>query len=557
VNIARHQHLAGLWICCWLALLAPAQWLPIDLRITGPLIVFLPPLLLTWASTIRFLSEFFAPRLRRFTALGILLWCGLSTGLAPHTASALATLAAWCFWALGVATVAALARRGQNYQKWFLTAMAAGGGVAALIFAANWILADTPAHASWAQLVRPYSHYRFPGIHLLFAALAALAVYLASSGRARLYFLLLALCSWSALLWTGSRASMLSLGAGSCLLLLLRWRAAGHIAKDCVSGAILLAGALAVSAYFEPATPLGWTHAITRTVATTSLNEASSDRGGLWHNTAAHIPERPFFGHGPDSYRFLTPKAAGNQPHNAVLLFALDLGIPGLVLLLALGCIVVPWAPIIQGHTVTPALAAALALIMGAMAMALFDGVFYHAFGLMPLTVAVGLLLGISLPTVETGPVYSRQYAITCATTIVATGATLVIALHTIVVAIQFGAVPAPSSMEHRLVRYFPSNLFGYSRWIDAWEESDPRTAEEACLWAASASDLAYQYHLRCAGYSAARSDLQQTLQQLDAAVATAPAQLQPGLANQLRQIRAQFAPSRPEQPEAAARPPS
>ena len=556
MNTARSQSLAVLWICCWLALLAPAQWLPIDLRISGPLIVFLPPLLLTWASTNRFLRDFFAARLRRYTALGLLLWSGLSVGFAPHTAAALATFAAWCLWALGAATVAALVRQDEACRRWVLVAMAASGGVAALIFAVNWSLADTPTLTSWAQLIRPYSHYRFPGIQLLFAALAALPLYLSSSGRARWYFLLLALGSWSALFWTGSRASMLSLGAGSCLLLLLRWRAAGHIAKDCVSGAILLAGALAISAYFEPAAPpLGWVHAITRTTATTSLNEASSDRGGIWSSSASHILESPVWGHGPDSYRYLTPKVVGNQPHNAAIQFALDLGIPGLALLLTLGCIVVPWASLIQGGTVTPALAAALALVVGAVAMSLFDGIFYHAFGLMPLTVAAGLLLGSGCPAAEHEPARSRREAFACAT--VTTGAVLVIALHTVVVALQLGSVPGPNSMTHHLVRSFPSNLFGYSRWIDAWEESDPRAAEEACLWAASASDLAYQYHLRCAGYSAARSDLRQTLQHLETAVATAPLELQPGLADQLREIRAHFGPDQTKQTESIAKPPS
>lgn len=527
-----------LWLCAGIAFLGFDFALPIDQRLTVPAGIFLIPIVLQWSAVVALLAELTRHRGARFTFGSLIVVVLLSCSFSAHAAAAFATTATWTILGAGVLAVAALTRRSRSAADLLLGSLAAGGALNALWFGARWLSTPSPEHASWTTLLTPYPHFRYPGLYLTFSALASLALILATrSPLQRIAAGAAGLLTWSALFWTGSRAGAVALFVG-CGVLYWTHRHKVTLRRHLIVVALLGLSALAVSSQFRVLPPLGWSHAIARTATAPTLNAASSDRGGIWSGTLQHIVAAPLFGHGPDSYRFLTPKLVGNQPHNTILQILVELGVAGLFGVTGVLICCMPWRALLHPEAYPASVTFGIALCTAGGTMALFDGVLYHGIAMVPLVVCLGFVIASPVPLGEDKHPVSARGPHQSVLSLTLGGAAALATLHAYVVHGQLFTTPAYDSISHRVLRWFPSTLAGYGRWIESWEAASPGTALEATIWAQAHGDVAYQYHIRAAGYFAQQGDYARLLGEWTAARDTAPQELRAGLETELRRIR-------------------
>lgn len=160
----------------------------------------------------------------------------------------------------------------------------------------------------------------------------------------------------STLLLSYSRGAMIA-AAGQCVLLgalllslLLRDTRYRRMAKSIVKSVILTAAAVGTVAalLFSGINAVrGLTHSVqsvTEKVTFTAAEGTSSinERAQFWDQAKTLAKERPAFGWGPYSFRFLQPQsmqhvlATSDHPHNVLLKFAMERGYPSAFLFVAL-----------------------------------------------------------------------------------------------------------------------------------------------------------------------------------------------------------------------------
>jgi hypothetical protein len=290
-----------------------------------------------------------------------------------------------------------------------------------------------------------------------------------------------------------------------------------------------------VSAAFWTSKPdLGWWHAVgrTATAATTgSASQLSSTRTEFWAEVVARARETPWLGHGPDSYRFLTPKLDGQQPHNLVLQLWLDLGAVGAIPLLGLlaGVFVIGWRRAVPAAPVIPA--AWLAVLTASIVAGMLDGVFYHLLALLPAILAIGVAIGLVSHLAPPARIFQ-------APRVVIGLATAVLLLHLgVFYLLAVGPTPAPTDWRATSVRVFPSSTFGLWRWLDDWQQSSPAETLEWTRWAQGHSPNPVFFHVYAARLLAAQGDGKGAEKELRAALAKAHWSTRPSLELMLRQL--------------------
>jgi len=513
-----------------LTVLPLLQSVPFDLDRQASLMIGIVPLLALWPEVTAMIdASLRSSRWRAALACAAIVAILVSTLHSAHPAPALVTVASWASYSAIALVVSVLGA--SNQHRKVLTGIAAGGVVGAALLLANWLGHHDPRNASWMELVAPYAHYRHVGLHLFSAALAsvALAVDMWSSPIRRLLAVGAGTIVWTALLWSGSRAPLLGLGVGALVIIWLNPR---HQALRIVGlCAVFAVAGLSLSLLFPSRElALGWRHASVRTFAVANVQEASSNRTELWSSAAEHVLERPWFGSGPDGYRFLTPKMDGQQPHNLLLQLLLDSGTLGTIVTLALLVSLVfrpkSWRAAKLGADERAGLIAAGAgIFAAALATAQLDGVFYHAVAALPAFAALGLFCAQrEEPATGSGSVASRRAVTWLGATIVA-GACCIQFLHSLVFSLLASPPAAlPSNgWDTRLVRAFPSTLYGLPNWLDTWEPQSPRTALEWTFWAQKQAPNAFLYHIRAAVALARQGGFSEALIQIESARETAP----------------------------------
>lgn len=143
-------------------------------------------------------------------------------------------------------------------------------------------------------------------------------------------FLLLSLC-WSFLFWSGGRAGIGSAAVGLFFVYLIfdkkKYSIPIIIILSCMVG-YLLSDAFAVENR-----ALGFVNAIKRS----DFNGFLSHRIELWLVSLKWIKSSFFFGMGPDAFRFLpNTDFIYDHPHNTMIQFSLDWGVPGTLLFIGL-----------------------------------------------------------------------------------------------------------------------------------------------------------------------------------------------------------------------------
>lgn len=480
------------------------QLVSIDFERTAAALAFAPALILGWrlwsAEAGRWLVS---PRARAFWILGtalVLLSVSFADQPAPALVQAANGVALLCLALLA----SALVRAEPRAARWLLLGIIGGGLLGTLTLAWPWLVHPDPRHAPSDVFYWLYPHIRHIGLHLLpAAALAPVLLAGATSPRARLALWLVAGTLATALVWSGGRTPLLGIAAAGATVF---WHASRPQRRPLILAyaLVFIAGALACTLFWTANGGFGWWRAVQTTLDAGSANELSSRRVDIWKACVPFITDSPWLGHGPDGYRFLSPKMDAQQPHNVFVQWALAGGIPGLLLGLAAIARLL-WRPLRRAAEARPPAEtlAAIAVVAAIAAAGLTDGSLYHILSTHAFALAAGLVLArpgspAPAPAPATAAVISAAGArLSLGLALFAAG---VLALHAWLFSQLIApSPPTPTSVAARVLQAFPSTTFGFDRWLDAWEPQDPKVALEWTQWAQRHSAYAWLYHLRAA----------------------------------------------------------
>ena len=359
------------------------------------------------------------------------------------------------------------------------------GGFCLICFALAvfWFAVPDPAHYDWFNNPPHFSHIRhfgyyctagfILGFYFFFKENQTPAVWLA----VLIYFIV----CWAFLFWSGGRGAVLTCVIGSGLLL---FHARGRRLPILF---ILFFSALAgfyLSSHFNVEhASLGGVKSVERT-----SKSFWSTRDILWAEAVKQVKDSLMFGLGPDAFRyFIRFRPSLSQPHNSLVQFILEWGIPGTLFFLAfyLNLVWIGVRNIFSGSQgeAQGLRAVSAILVVSYLAFSLIDGLFYHA---LPLTltsfgVAVMLLRFDSDPDSD-----KTQRYVALPLSAVRAGALLLAGVLVLHASVYFYAdgntVPQPDSFQAKMVRCFPSSTRGLENWIDHWGEDHPEAAIETAL---------------------------------------------------------------------------
>lgn len=459
--------------------------LPLDTDRAIPL-AFLPALWLGWKIS--------RPATRLET--GLLVWAAgamlLSALRADHVARALVMTSATA-WVFAGVFVARNLSHCLPAVRLVLAGVLAGAILGALMVywgvASQWM--TFPVY--WSA--RIFGGHQFAGC---VAALGLLTVPAAHRGW-RVLLALAAVLAWSGLAWSGSRAAAVGMTA---TLGLWFWRGSPEARRVLLRWVPMLAllGLLLSFPLGAPYAQLGWRDAFSRTVQATSVEAVSSERSKFWAVVWQHIGQSPWTGHGADGYLFIHPRQNGSQPHNLLLQWLLEYGLLGsipLVLLLSRGlrCLLPILAPSAPADRPSPVWAAAV--LAGAIAYGLFDGVFHHMAIFMPVAMFAGFALGLCAPVmIAAVPVPRIRTAFRA---LLLVGLLLLILHNWLAWMLLRGTHVQPDSTPARLLRAFPSVTHGLQNWTEAWRRTRPDVAREWIRWAQTVSTDQNVFHAHAA----------------------------------------------------------
>ena len=446
-----------------------------------------------------------------------------STALSSFPAPALVTLSGWVLAGFGIFALHRLAATPHGVP-WILRGVALGCTVGFLLV--GFLIASGPP-----ELGMPlYQHPRLFGMHMFAGAVATLILVVVRPRSARGYGVdaLLAVLCWTAFFWSGSRAPALGLIAGISVWML----AANHVTRKrlIVWTPLLLVVALSFSYLIRsPIQSMGWFRAVERSVQAADINDLSSSRLVLWSKMWKQAADTPWLGLGPDGYRYLRPKLDGEQPHNFLLHWRLELGWLGMLCLVALLGLCITTGLRNRDEHYRPWATAAASGLIACTVTALLDGVFYHVLIFIPaLCLAAGCLQSpVAAASISPSRTRLRCWGLGAA----AITATLVLVLHSFLFYhLVRGIPPHPRAPLAQTLRFFPSTTHGLIRWIEAWRPQLPQAALEWTLWAQQTAAVPSIFHEEAARLQIDRGDLAATEAEFMAALATAHASAQPRL---------------------------
>ncbi len=521
---------AAAWIAGALVVLPFLQALSLDFDRCGALVLLLPAL---WAGRVELTQALARMRagpvwLKLFAG-----WGGLailaSVAVAVQPAAALVTAASWTILTAAGLIAGQCVANDPTAGRRMLAGLALGAAAGTIAVWVLWVMSGRGA-------VPLYAHHRHLGLHTLAGAVACLALIVHKDVYrvGRVFWLVVGVVTWGGMLWSGGRTPVLALAVA---IGVWAWVSPLELRRQLCGRAVLLliAGMALSAAFWTSNRELGWWHALRRTAAATStgsVSQLSSTRADFWQDVVHRAKDAPWLGHGPDSYRFLTPKLDGQQAHNFVLQFWLDLGLVGAVPLLLLfgGVLYFGWKRGVQSGE--PMALAWLALLTASLAAGLLDGVFYHLLAFLPAMLAWGVGVGlVAKPAPPALIAHTPQ--------VVLTVATIVIVVHMLVFyQLALGTPPTPYSLRASSVRIFPSTTFGLWRWLDSWQQAYPAEALEWTRWAQGHSPNPIFFHIYAAQMLAARGDRDGAVQELEAAKAKAHWSSRPSIDVMLRQLQ-------------------
>lgn len=341
-----------------------------------------------------------------------------------------------------------------------------------------------------------YWSARLMGAHQFAGCAASLALlWLTPAGfRQRALPAAAALIVWIGLAWSGSRAPALGLAV---FIVFWFWRGSPDERRFLLRWVPALS-LLALACSYPLGSPfpqLGWWQAFERTagaVQSGAVNIAAmtSSRTDYWAASWQQILRTPWLGNGADAYLFLSPTQHGNQPHSMPIQWLLEYGVIGLLAWLAL---LARSLRSLWQSSRAPLAVFSAALMAGAAAYSLFDGVFYHMIVFVPVAVFAGLAFGSAAPPAST------PFSCVALRIPALTAATLLLVHNWLGFMLLNAPNVTPDSHLARLLRAFPSTTHAIQNWTERWRRTDPALAMEWIHWAQTVSTNPGALHVHAA----------------------------------------------------------
>jgi O-antigen ligase len=234
----------------------------------------------------------------------------------------------------------------------------------------------------WAKRPPLYSNIRHAGYHVCIVSIFVLfLLQRLVSWKEQVLLTTLLICFWAFNFWTGGRGSVLAALLGSFIFIaMLCWK--GLAWKRVLLSLLLALGFGFVLAEFFVV--FHWNSFLTAfrtTLDAPSVEQISAGRVKHWLHAIELIRENAFSGMGTGLYRFSDAHTPVSHPHNFVLQFAVDWGIPG-----ALSAIFLLAGFFLKGllqHVLMKDDVSVFSLCCGAVLLSLFalamiDGTLYH-----------------------------------------------------------------------------------------------------------------------------------------------------------------------------------
>jgi len=263
------------------------------------------------------------------------------------------------------------------------------GTLALYIYAIN----DEPTF-NWLNVGLGVTHVRHFGVYSAIGTSIAWGLLLPRHQKLKALYLAAASICLALTFWSGTRGSLLALFAALVVAV-----AAFPVARSpkWFSEIFLSAGVAALlSLLHQPPNPFyGLSRIIGSSETSEGLEKLSSGRTTMWLDAADLSLKNPVFGIGESRFRLLSESAVGfyNHPHNFILQFCLQWGIPTTLLVLGIfGLMMVRGYQRARGmgEIAIPAVLIILSLTI----LASIDGAFYYPYPIAMTAVAFAYLFG-------------------------------------------------------------------------------------------------------------------------------------------------------------------
>lgn len=359
------------------------------LLIVGATVLVLSARSTRWAGT-------FSPDVRALS-LALITAAAVSTYLAPELRIALDRLMLYCACGIfGIALYALIGGDGRRTVTPLLFGLSLVHTYILILFLFS-IFGPPMEFVAGRQSIVPYfsnpRHFNYFGFVTACCGISLAAL----SPRLPIFGLTFASTALMGIILLGSRGALLAWLVFAALMMVCLGKAR-LVALLCAGASVLAIGMTLVVDRTAPNT-----HHLTASLLKRADQSSSilmtSDRTSIWKNAGKSIIQRPWFGYGPEAYR--TSRCCDRafvHPHNAVLQFALEFGVVGVILasLLAMAVMRQPLITVFSGafarRQVDHEVVALTSMVTGFLAYSMVDGLLYHALPLTLFAVIVSAL---------------------------------------------------------------------------------------------------------------------------------------------------------------------
>jgi O-antigen ligase len=258
------------------------------------------------------------------------------------------------------------------------------------------LMVPHPSTFPWAAALPSATSIRHIGNYVAIFSIAAIGSFLFSSGRTQWLHLVTVFVIITFLSWSGSRAAFVGIGV-ALIISLIALRRHVSIARIGILAVTLGAATLATAPFPTPGAAFGVVRMINAS-DTRQTSDVSSLRIEVWQNTLHEIAAAPFLGHGAGRFANNIYEKYGydiDNPHNFVLQFAYDWGIPGLsitLILLAMAGISLYRLPINSPIATFCAVSGFMLMIT----IGMLEGMFYHPMKMLLVSALVAPAFGLA-----------------------------------------------------------------------------------------------------------------------------------------------------------------
>lgn len=273
------------------------------------------------------------------------------------------------------------ARFNERVAENVVGAIAVGTFIIFYAFIWSWFGHSAPRDFDWVLSPPMFNHIRHLGYFLCVSVIVATFWVLSSKSKWFFVSLMMYAVALGLLMWSGSRAGLLSVIVGSCVLLIAYPLAEnlGRYLKLVGAGGVALCGSIL---FYANNPYMGIFSAFIRTSGAISIDGLSSGRLFIWGSLVPSIKERLWFGWGGDGFLSIRDDSITVvQAHNSILQLLVEWGV-----VFAIGMLLFIFFVMSSGFSklrklrsqASPALSLGMAMTSSLLFLSFLDGVFYY-----------------------------------------------------------------------------------------------------------------------------------------------------------------------------------